>query len=128
MDVVIGVPHRHPPHRLLIPTLGQADLVQVLGGDVRPCPSVSILSSSLPVPGSFAAAIAKWYTGLVAGSTFATRTGADNAAANVRTSRPPATVRPGSRRGRSLSQAAISRGAVWSAAKPDSPDRPSRNR
>ena len=62
--------------------------------------------------GSFAAASARWYTGLVAGSTFATATGAASAVANARTSRRPAAVRAGSRPIRSLSQAAISRGAV----------------
>jgi hypothetical protein len=60
VDVVVGVPHRHPPHRLLIPTPRQAELVQVLGGDVRPLPVGQRPVPQRPVCGSFAAAIARW--------------------------------------------------------------------
>lgn len=36
MDMVVGVSDRDPAHRLLVVTLGKADAVDVLGGDVGP--------------------------------------------------------------------------------------------
>ena len=72
-------------------------LTRTFGAKWRANPTVMAFTPA------FAAAIARWYTGSVAGSTFATATGAASAAANAHTSRRSAAVRPGSAQGRSVS-------------------------
>ncbi len=60
MHVAVGMPDRHPPHPKVVIAAGQPDPVQVLLRDVGPLSIGQVRSTGAPVPGSFAAAIARW--------------------------------------------------------------------
>ena len=93
VDVVVGVPHRHPPDRLSSPRFASPSWCTYSAATTANCSSVKRRSRRSPLHGPFAAATTRWCTGLVAGLTVAKVSGA------FRTGRecsgvPPAVRRP----------------------------------